>query len=76
MRRVGEADHRNVASTHYKLSPLHYMMMIIAVVVGVGFPGRLEVLDVIDVTPCARFPYRLDTHNYPHLVCVDFRDQV
>src|SRR6202012_2451824 len=53
-------------------------VMFVGVVVGVGFAGRLEVLDVVDAQApfLAGLPHRLDPHAHPHLVRVDLLNQV
>src|SRR5262245_12498819 len=53
-------------------------VVLVGVVVGVGFAGRLEVFDVVDAeTPfLAGLPYRLHAHAHPHLGGVDLLNQV
>src|ERR1700730_12388181 len=53
-------------------------VVLVAVVVGVRFTGRPEVVDVVDaeVPFLTRFPHRLDPHAHPDLRRVDLGDQV
>src|ERR1700744_13586 len=54
--------------TVFLLSALRLEVVFVGVVVGVGFAGRLEVLDVVDAQApfLAGLPHRLDAHSHPH----------
>src|ERR1700737_4290269 len=64
--------------TSFPLNWRCLQVMLVGVVVGVRFAGRLEVFDVVDAEApfLAGLPHRLHPHAHPHLGGVDLLNQV
>src|ERR1700728_2096864 len=78
VRRTCGAWANPTTATSRSVTSLPLKVMLVGVVIGVGFAGRLEVFDVVDAQAplVAGLPDSFDPHAHPHLGRVDLLNQM